>query len=358
VNVFEAMARDGHEQVTFFYDRATGLKLIVAVHDTTLGPAAGGCRYYAYASEEEALADALRLAKGMTFKNAASGLDFGGSKCVVIADRPKTPELLRAIGRFVEMMGGRIYTGEDVGLTPQDVAIMAETTRYIVGQEHASGDPSQAAAYGTYMAIRAVLEELFGDPSPSGRHIAIQGVGNVGLALGRHLRADGARLTVTDVDTARLERARAELGAEVVPPDAIYDVEADVLAPCALGGVLSAATVARLRVRAVAGSANNQLADDGVADLLAARGILYAPDFIVNGGGIINISDEFHPDGYNRERAYRKVARIYDRLRAIFAEARARGETPLATATRRAHEWLETAAQHRRYFVPRHGGAR
>lgn len=355
MDVFERMAREGHEQVSFFYDQETGLKLIVAVHSTASGPAAGGCRAWSYESEEEALEDALRLSKGMTLKNAIAQLPFGGSKCVVWLDRPKTPELMRAIGRFVEMMGGRVYTGEDVGLTPEDVEVMAETTRYIVGRADSSGDPSKPAAYGTYMAVRAVLKELYGDPSPAGRHVAIQGVGNVGLELGRYLVADGARLTVTDVDPERLARAVLELKAQAVPPEAIYDVPADVFSPCALGGVLNRDTIPRLQVRAVAGSANNQLAEDGIDRLLSERGILYAPDFLVNGGGIINIAEEFHPEGYDRDRAFAQVAQIYERCLWVFERARREGITPHEAAVRMAEGWLEEARRAKRYFIPQVG---
>lgn len=322
MEIFEAMAEHGHEQVNFFYDRETGLKLIVAVHDTTLGPATGGTRMWHYDEEAEAVWDALRLSYGMTLKNAVSGLDFGGCKCVIYGDPKKSPELFHAMGRFITALGGRVYTGEDVGITPEDVEQMAEVCPYIVGREATSGDPSKAAAYGTYMAIRAVLMEVRGNPSPKGRKILIQGVGNVGLELCRLLHGDGAELVVSDINPERTQLAARLYGARVLVGEELFVEEGDVLSPCALGQVLTAERVAAFRVQAIAGSANNQIASPEVPDLLAARRILYAPDFIVNGGGVINISDEFLPGGYQPARAMASVARIYERLREVFRVAR------------------------------------
>ncbi len=342
MNIFDAMAKDGHEQVSFFYDKKTGLKLIVALHDSTLGPATGGTRMWHYDSEDEALSDALRLSRGMTLKNAASGLDFGGSKCVIYGDPEKSPELFHAMGQFITAMGGRVYTGEDVGITPQDVEQMAEASPYIVGRQATSGDPSKAAAYGTYMAVRAVLTETTGQPSAKGRKILIQGVGNVGLELCRLLAADGAELVVTDIVAAHATQAARLYGARVVDGEALFAERADVFSPCALGLVLTAERCASMRVRAIAGSANNQLASPEVAEILKQRGILYAPDFIVNGGGVINISDEFLPGGYQPERAMAAVARIYDRLLEVFAVARTEDITTELAAERVA--WRRIAA--------------
>lgn len=353
MGIFEKMAEHGHEQLIFNYDKVSGLRMVIAVHDTTLGPAAGGTRYWHYDSEDEAIADALRLSRGMTYKNAAMGLDFGGSKCVIFNDpEDKSDLLLRAAGRFIEMLHGRIHTGEDVGLTPEDVEVMAQTTRYLVGRPHRSGDPSKAAAFGTYVSIRASLAHAFGSPDTRGRTIAIQGTGNVGSDLARRLGEDGAHLVVTDVDLEKAHRVAAETGAQVVRPEEIYDARADVFAPCALGLVLNRETVPRLQVKVVCGSANNQLAQPEIADLLKERGILYAPDFIVNGGGIVNISDEFEDGGYNRERAFLKVARIGERLADVFRHADRENVTTAKAAEAVAEERIAKIHEQKRYFVP------
>lgn len=353
MQIFEAMAQEGHEQVTFFYDRATGLKLIVAVHDTTLGPAAGGCRLWHYDAEDDAIADALRLSRGMTLKNAVAGLDFGGSKCVVYGDPEKTPELLRGIGRFIETMGGRVNTGEDVGLTPEDVEVMAETTRFIVGRKHKSGDPSKPAAYGTYMAVRAVLKETCGTPDPKGRRIVVQGAGNVGHELCRLLAADGADLVISDIRPDRAKEVGELYGARVVAPEAVTKEPGDVFSPCALGLVLTPEVARTIPVKAIAGSANNQLSDALVPAILKERGVLYAPDFVVNGGGIINISEEFHAEGYDKERAYAKVARIYDRLLEIFEVARREDITSEQAAEHLALQRIEREGAQNGMFIPR-----
>ncbi len=353
MQIFEAMAREGHEQVTFFYDRTTGLKLIVAVHDTTLGPAAGGCRVWHYETEDDAVADALRLSQGMTLKNAVAGLDFGGSKCVVYGDPEKTPELLRGIGRFIETLGGRVNTGEDVGLSPADVEVMAETTRFIVGRKEKSGDPSKPAAYGTYMAVRAVLKETCGSPDPKGRKIVVQGAGNVGHELCRYLAADGAELVITDIRPGKAEEVASLYGARVVAPEAITKEPGDVFSPCALGLVLTPEVARTIPVKAIAGSANNQLADPLVPAILKERSVLYAPDFVVNGGGIINISEEFNAEGYDRERAYAKVARIYDRLLEIFDMAKDKDITTEAAAEEIARQRIAREGGPGRMFIPR-----
>lgn len=354
MGIFEKMAEHGHEQLIFNYDKVTGLRLIIAIHDTTLGPAAGGTRYWHYASEDEAIADALRLSRGMTYKNASMGLDFGGSKCVVYNDpEEKSDLLLRAAGRFIEMLGGRIHTGEDVGLTPGDVEVMAQTTRYLVGRPHKSGDPSKAAAFGTYVSIRASLLHVFGSPETKGRTIAIQGTGNVGSDLARRLKADGARLIVTDIDMEKAHHVAQETGALTVQPEEIYDQQADVFSPCALGLVLNRDTVQRLKAKIVCGSANNQLAQPEIAEELKARGILYAPDFIVNGGGIVNISDEFEDGGYDHERAFLKVARIGERLSEVFEHADREDVTTARAAEAVAEERIAKVHEQQRYFVPR-----
>ena len=354
MDIFQAMAEYGHEQLIFNYDKASGLRMIVALHDTTLGPGLGGMRNWHYASEEEAVADALRLSRGMTYKNAFAGIDFGGSKCVIFNDPDvKSDLLLRAAGRFVEMLGGRIYTGEDVGLSPDDIEVMAQSTRYLVGRPHKSGDPSKAAALGTYVSIRASLEHVFGQGDPKGRRIAIQGAGNVGSELARRLAEDGATLFVCDVRPERAESVAAATGATLVTPAAIYDVACDVFSPCALGLTINQDTVHRLQARIVCGSANNQLAAAEMAEELRRRNILYAPDFIVNGGGIVNIADEFEDGGYDHERAFARVERIGDRLRQLFQRAEAEDVTTEIAAEHMAEDHIKALAQQQRHFVPR-----
>ncbi len=353
MDIFQAMAEHGHEQLIFNYDKVSGLRMIVALHDTTLGPGLGGMRNWRYASEDEAIADALRLSRGMTYKNAFAGIDFGGSKCVIYNDpEEKTDLLLRAAGRFVEMLAGRVYTGEDVGLTPNDVEVMAHTTRYLVGRPHKSGDPSKAAALGTYSSIRACLQHTYGTPEPKGRHVAIQGAGNVGSDLARRLVQDGAQVTICDLYPERAEAVAAETGARVVPSEEIFDVECDVFSPCALGLILNQETLPRLRTKAVCGSANNQLKTPEIAEALRTAGILYAPDFIVNGGGIVNIADEFEDGGYQRERAFLRVAQIGERLLAVFRRAEAEGSTTSAAAERIAEDRIKAVAEQQRHFVP------
>lgn len=342
MGLFARTQEDGHEQVVFFNDRKAGLKAIIAVHSTAAGAAIGGCRMWPYASEEEALNDVLRLSKGMTYKNISMGLDAGGAKAVIIGDpkKDKTPELLQAFGRCVERLGGLYWTGEDVGMSPTDMAEVRKETRYVLGLRETSGDPSPVTAFGVFRGIQACLREAFGDESFSGRTVAVQGAGNVGYHLLKRLHEAGARLYVTDIDSERVERAVAETGATAVEPDAIYDVECDVFAPCALGGTINHETINRLRCRIIAGSANNQLADDTIGDALKEKGILYAPDYVINGGGVINVYDELQPGGYNRERAMAKVATIYDLVANIFESARKWGIATNRAANRLADERL------------------
>ena len=352
--VFDKVEQMGHEQVVFCYDAQSGLKAIIAIHDTTLGPALGGCRMWPYRSEEEAIVDALRLARGMTYKNAAMGLNFGGGKSVIIGDprRDKSEMLFRAFGQFVEALGGRYITAEDVGTSTEDMAYIAMETRHVVGLPGRSGDPSPATAFGVFRGMKACLAEAFGDESFQGRRVAIQGLGHVGYHLARLLHEAGARLVVADIDGRRAERVGAEFGAEVVPPDAIYDVECDIFAPCALGAILNDETIPRLRCRIVAGSANNQLAEPRHAQELARRGILYAPDYVINGGGVIHVADEYAPGGYDRDRAFARVATIYDKVRAVLAIAREEGITTAEAADRMAERRIAQIASLRRLHLP------
>lgn len=354
MNVFEAMREHGHEEVVFWYDRTTGLRAIVAIHDTSMGPALGGCRRWHYATEEEALTDALRLSRGMTFKNAAMGLDLGGGKSVIWAeaDAPKSEAMLRSFGRLVESLGGRYITAEDVGINAEDIATMARETRFVGGLKETSGDPSPATALGVLEGIKACLASVYGSPSLAGRHVAIQGLGHVGAVLARMLHEAGAQLTVADITGAQAERVAAELGAAVVPPDAIYDVACDVFAPCALGAIINDDTIPRLACRIVAGSANNQLKEPRHGDALRARHILYAPDFVINGGGVVNVADELHPDGYHPDRAYQRVAQIGQQVAEVIRIAEREDIPTYEAADRLALARLEQIGRVRRTYLP------
>jgi leucine dehydrogenase len=288
---------DGHERIVFAHDPATGLRAIIAVHSTKLGPAAGGCRMWPYASESEALADALRLSRGMTYKNAVAGLDLGGGKAVIIAD-PKTgksTELMRSFGRAVNDLGGHYITAEDVGIDVADMEIVRETTRYVAGLSrgaHASGDPSPVTARGVFEGLRLAVAMRLQRETLDGVRVAVQGLGHVGRHLCRLLHEAGAVLVVSDIDTARMREVVETCGASAVAADEIMQAEVDVFAPCALGGVLNDATIPALRAAIVAGAANNQLARPEDAHALHERGILYVPDYALNAGGIINVARE------------------------------------------------------------------
>jgi len=296
MTLFDSPDFEGHEGVHSFFDEKTGLKSIIAVHSTARGPAAGGCRMWDYASSEAALTDALRLSRGMSYKNAMADLDFGGGKAVIIGDSrsQKTPELFEAFGRAVDSLGGKYWTAEDVGVSPSDLESTRKTTRYVAGLEGhaaASGDPSPVTAEGVFRGVRLCVERAL-NRDLRGVHVAIQGVGHVGAYLAQKLHAAGAILTIADVNQAALQEVAAATGATIVSTDAIFDVEADVFAPCALGGAVSAATLPRLKVKVIAGGANNQLADAMIGQAVFDRGILYAPDYVINGGGIINVAAE------------------------------------------------------------------
>ncbi|MDQ3897984.1 MAG: valine dehydrogenase [Actinomycetota bacterium] len=342
MDVFDRIGADDYEQVVFCHDRGTGLRAIVAIHSTRLGPALGGTRFYPYASEAEGLEDVLRLARGMTYKAAAAGLDLGGGKAVIFGDpaRDKHEALIRAYGRYVDALGGRYLTAEDVGTTQDDMDLVRRETRFVTGVSRelgGSGDPSLATAYGVLWAMKAVARRLWGDTSLVGRHVAVAGVGKVGRALVAHLVEERARVTVADVTPAAVERAVGEAGAEAVGVEKIHAVECDIYSPCALGGALRAETIPELRCAAVVGSANNQLAD-GVASarLLAETGVLYAPDFVANAGGLINIAEELAPGGYRPDRARTAVQRIFDTVTSVLQAAEVDGVTTAEAADRRA----------------------
>ena len=296
MTLFDSPAFEGHEGVHAFSDEKTGLKCIIAVHSTARGPAAGGCRMWPYPDAEAALTDALRLSRAMSYKNAMADLELGGGKAVIIGDsrRQKTPALFEAFGRAVEDVAGKYWTAEDVGVSPDDLMHARKHTRYVAGLEGhagASGDPSPVTAEGVFRGVRLCVERALGRDL-RGITVAIQGVGHVGAYLAEKLHAAGAILTIADVNQAALQEVAAKTGATIVSTDAIFDVEADVFAPCALGGAISAATLPRLKVKVIAGGANNQLADAMIGQTVFDRGILYAPDYVINGGGIINVAAE------------------------------------------------------------------
>ncbi len=329
MTLFDSIAFEGHEGVHAFHDEKTGLKAIVAIHSTARGPAAGGCRMWPYATASEALDDALRLARGMTYKNAVADLDLGGGKSVIIGDSrtQKTPELFEAFGRAVEQLGGRYWTAEDVGVSPEDLTATSRTTRFVAGLEgrkSSSGDPSPVTAEGVFRGIGLAVKHGMGAESVNGATVAIQGVGHVGAYLAEKLHAAGARLIVTDVNDAALRQVAEKTGAQVVPTASIFEVEADVFAPCALGGAISAETLPRLRARVIAGGANNQLASLEIGRQVFERGITYAPDYVINGGGIINVASEIR--GLQGDVAYDPawVAAKLDRLMQTLDEVLAR----------------------------------
>ncbi|CAA9249481.1 MAG: Branched-chain amino acid dehydrogenase [deaminating](EC [uncultured Acidimicrobiales bacterium] len=358
MDVFDRIGADDYEQVVFCHDRGTGLRAIVAVHSTRLGPALGGTRFYPYPSEADGLEDVLRLARGMTYKAAAAGLDLGGGKAVIFGDprRDKSEALLRAYARHVEALGGRYLTAEDVGTTQADMDIVRRETRFVTGVSRelgGSGDPSDATAYGVLWAMKAVAQRLWGDTSLVGRHVAVAGVGKVGRALVGHLAEERARVTVADVTPVAVEWAVTEVGAEVVAVEKIHAVECDIYSPCALGGVLNTSTIPELRCAAVLGSANNQLADGAAsARLLADAGVLYAPDFVVNAGGLINIAEELAPGGYHPDLARAAVRRIFDTLTSVLSAAEQDGVTTAEAADRRAQDRIAALSAVHQIRIP------
>jgi glutamate dehydrogenase/leucine dehydrogenase len=340
------MVPGGFEQVAYGHDAATGLRAIVALHSTVLGPGLGGTRFWPFPDEGAALVDVCRLAKGMTYKHAAAGLDQGGGKAVIIGDPAvlRTDALILAYARFVDGLGGRYVTAEDVGTTQADMDLIRTVTPHVTGVSESlggSGDPSPATALGVLWAMRAVASRLWGAPSLAGRHVAISGVGKVGGALADHLHAEGARLTVADVRSAATDAVAARTGAAVVPAAEIHRLACDVLSPCALGAVLDEPTIAALACAAVVGSANNQLATDADAARIDRSGVLYAPDYIVNAGGVINIAEEHL--GYDRGRAEQRIAGIYDTTLRVLDLAESEGISTSLAADRYAERRLDAA---------------
>ncbi|WP_338451686.1 branched-chain amino acid dehydrogenase [Niallia oryzisoli] len=323
MELFETLARYDYEQLIFCQDHTSGLKAIIAIHDTTLGPALGGARMWTYASEEEAIEDALRLARGMTYKNAAAGLNLGGGKTVIIGDprKDKSEALFRAFGRYVQGLNGRYITAEDVGTTVADMDMIHEETDYVTGispEFGSSGNPSPVTAFGVYRGMKAAAKEAFGSDSLEGKVVAVQGIGNVAYALCRYLYEEGAKLIVTDINQEAVQRAVQDFNAKAHDPKDIYSVECDIFSPCALGATLNDLTIPRLKAKVIAGSANNQLKEPRHGDMLHEKGIVYAPDYVINAGGVINVADELY--GYNRDRAMKKVeTTIYHNIEKVIS---------------------------------------
>jgi glutamate dehydrogenase/leucine dehydrogenase len=351
--VTDLMASMGHEQIVYLNDHAAGLQAVIAIHSTALGPALGGVRFWHYPQPADAVPDALRLSAAMTYKAAVAGLHQGGGKAVVHwaePDRPRPPELLHALGRAIDDLGGRYLAAEDVGATPTDMNALARETPWVTGVDESlggSGDPSPVTAFGVLHGMRATCAELDGDASLRGRRVAVQGAGHVGSHLVRLLVADGASVVVSDVDPRRADALARELGVATVGADVVIEQECDVLAPCALGGVLDGVTIPRLQCRAIVGAANNQLDGTRADRAIAERGILYAPDFVVNAGGIINIAEEF--TGYDRERALTSAARIESTTARVFALAREQQITPRRAAERLARQRIDDEGSPRRW---------
>lgn len=344
MEIFKYMETYDYEQLVLCQDEQSGLKAIIAIHDTTLGPALGGTRMWTYGSEAEAIEDALRLAKGMTYKNAAAGLNLGGGKTVIIGDpkKDKNEEMFRAFGRYIQGLNGRYITAEDVGTTVGDMDLIHEETDYVTGISPAfgsSGNPSPVTAYGVYRGMKAAAKEAFGSDSLEGKTIAVQGVGNVAYNMCRHLHEEGAQLIVTDINKEAVNRAVEEFGAKAVDPDDIYSVDCDIYAPCALGATINDETIPQLKAKVIAGAANNQLKENRHGDKIHEMGIVYTPDYVINAGGVINVADELY--GYNKDRAMKKVEGLYDTVTRIFDIARRDSIPTYVAANRLAEERIE-----------------
>lgn len=358
MDIFNHLDTEDFEQVIFSHDKETGLKAITAIHDTSLGPALGGIRYYPYESEAAAFTDALRLAKGMTYKNAAAGLALGGGKTVFIKDPDKEVNeeaLFRVFGRYIESMGGRYIPSVDVGTTSDHLDYMYNETDHVVGSNNrpgASGNPSPSTAHGIYLGIKAAVHKVFGTNSLSGRTILLEGFGKVGSIVAEKALAEGATVIATDISPKSREQAQA-LGCEVVEPDALFKQAGDIYTPCALGGTVNDQTIPEMKaagVRIVAGAANNQLAQERHGEMLKDSDILYVPDYIINSGGVIHVADELN-GGFDKERTLLKVSKIYDQIQKVFELAEAHDLPINIAADRFAEDRIEAIRKTKRIYV-------
>ncbi|MGB9812147.1 MAG: Glu/Leu/Phe/Val dehydrogenase dimerization domain-containing protein [Thermovenabulum sp.] len=361
-DIFKEMEKHGFEQIIFNYDKTTGLKAIIAIHDTTLGPALGGCRMWPYESEDEALFDAMRLAKGMTYKCAIADTNFGGGKTVIIGDpkKDKSEGLFRALGRFVQMLKGRYYTGTDLGTTGMDFVYASRESDYMVGlpEEYGgSGNSAEPTAYGVYLGMKAASKAVFGDDSLKERKIAVQGVGKVGAILIDYLMKEGVKnITITDISEENIAKVLEKYPTiKTVSPEEIYDVECDIFSPCARGGIINDETIQRLKCKIVAGAANNQLLEPRHGDMLHERGILYAPDYVINAGGLIQVADEL--EGKNeqkrKERVMKKTEAIYNILLKIFTISREENIPTYKIADRLAEERINMIGRLKTNYIPK-----
>ena len=356
--IFDTISSTGHEEVVFCHNKDAGLKAIIAIHNTVLGPALGGLRMWPYKSEQEAVNDALRLSRGMTYKNAVAGLNIGGGKAVIIGDpaKDKSEALFRAFGRFVNSLNGRYITAEDVGIDVNDMEHVFRETEFVTGvhQVHGgSGDPSPFTAYGTLQGLMAALSVKFGNEDVGKYTYAVQGAGHVGMEFIKLLREQKAKVYVTDINKDLVKQAVDEFGCTAVGLDEIYDTDADVYSPCALGGTVNEATLPRLKCKISCGAANNQLANDAIGDEVEKRGMLYAPDYAVNAGGVMNVSLEI--DGYNRERAMRMMRTIYVNVGRIFQIAKRDNIPTYKAADRMAEERIATIGKIKLPHMGNHG---
>lgn len=346
--VMGQMADMGHEQVVFCNDKATGLKAIIAIHNTVLGPALGGTRMWNYASETEALRDVLRLSRGMTFKAAISGLSLGGGKAVIIGNSytDKSEALFRRFGQFVDSLGGRYITAEDVGISPQDMQYVHMETKHVTGLPESmggSGDPSPVTAYGVYMGMKACARNKWGNDSLAGKKVFVQGVGHVGENLVKHLTEEGAKVYISDIDMERLKRVADTYKSEVVMGNGVYDLDIDIYAPCALGATVNTGTLQRLKCSIIAGAANNQLEDEEVhGRMIMQKGIIYAPDFLINAGGLINVNSEVHH--YDRKKSMEMTENIYNTTLDILKKSKEEGIPTSVAAQRIAERRIQDAA--------------
>ncbi|SDL99134.1 Leu/Phe/Val dehydrogenase [Halarsenatibacter silvermanii] len=341
MGIFEKMEENDQEQLIFVQENENDLKGIIGINNTILGPALGGCRMLDYESEEQAVEDVIRLSRGMTYKSAVAGEDFGGGKTVIWGDPEthRTEGLFRALGRYIDALNGRYITGTDVGTQPEDFVLMRKETPYVgaLPEEYGGGgDSSVPTAYGTYLGLKACCQYLYGEKSLEGKKIAVQGLGKVGFKLIKHLQDEGAEVIGTDVSSERIKRASG-LGVEIVEPEEIYDVDCDIFSPNALGAVVNEDTIERFKCDIIAGAANNVLAEENFGHKLREKDILYAPDFVINAGGMILVCDELEPDGFDQERMMKKTERIYDQLLNIFELADER-DIPTDQAARRLAE--------------------